>query len=252
LFNEFDDFLATAVNPTSGITFQVDRDGEGIVYVDAATGAYIGGSAAAATLQMGPGSLHGRMAVSEANGLGFTIDSLGDTLTYFDATAVDYGGVDLASSRLATGDDPRGLTVNDAAGLVYVTNRADQSVTLFSAATVGYAMGTLGASTIPTGVDKLQSVSVDPTLDLAYVSGDGLVLLDATTGAYANGTLENSDYPAFSSNLSALNPTSAILMLTSDTFVYYHDATTGLYVDWGPKLTTQPTGPVPVALELMP
>ncbi len=237
-----------AVNGTAGLAYEADLLAGGMVYLDNLIGSYVGGNKVAATLSLG--TQPHAMVSSEASALTYVVDLEDDTITYVDATSVDYAGIDYASSTLATGGRPIEIAVNDSADRVYVANSDDATVTYFSSAAPGYAMGTLGASTI--AVEDVLSVAATPAANLVYAGNDRLVLLDATTGAYINGTLEDSDYPTRNARLMGVNSTSQILLVATGSSLTYHDASTGLYLNWSPTVSTAATGSNPVAIEVMP
>jgi DNA-binding beta-propeller fold protein YncE len=190
----------------------------------------------------------------------YGIDRVSDSIVYADATAVDYFGPDLPGSTLATPTDPIGVVANPAAGLAYVANVADQAVTFFDATGVGYAFGSFAASTFT--VDSGGHVAVDPVANRLYVGASqafprSATILDATTGAYVNGSLAQSVFPWLTERGMAVNPNNGVVFayagivpLVGEHVVYY-DGLTGTPLVWAPAVSTQPAGPSPIAIDAM-
>jgi DNA-binding beta-propeller fold protein YncE len=251
---------ALAFDPGLGLLYLVDADNEAIMYLDADTLAYVGGSAAAATLSMGEKPQ--KLAVDGTAGGVYGINTTLNAVLYADATTVDYLGPDLAGSTLAAPFDPRDLVNNPVAGLTYVTSRMTDEVTFYDAASVAYAFGSFPSSTF--AVDSGGRIGVDPASNRLYVSAgafdftQSVTILDATTGAYINGTLADSVFPWLATGGLVANPNDGLVLayaadgLVVEEHIVYYNGLTGAPLVWGPNITTQATGPSPVAVDVMP
>jgi len=246
--------LDVAVDPSAGTVIVVDAPNTGALYLDALTGAFLGGTRAAATLPLG--SEPTRIAVRPDLGIAYVIDAVDQTLTYIDSTAVDYLDADLASSTIATGAQASDVAVNVTAGLTYVSNRFDDTVTFFDDETVAYASGTMIASTHP--AENAIDLVVDEAGGRLFVLDDDsgvntFTTLDAVTGAYFNGTVEESTtwLLAGGEPMLAYNPASDTLLYAAGfafgtQFLMYDSALKPL--GFGPTFTSIPTGPTPIAI----
>jgi DNA-binding beta-propeller fold protein YncE len=161
----------------------------------------------------------------------------------------------LANSSFQVGNAPIDVAVNPAANLLYVANYSDDTVTYLDATTGAPVNGTLANSSFQVG-DGLLEVAVNPAANLLYVANETpgafspgtVTYLDATTGAYMNGTLANSTFQVGDEPRAvAVNPAANLLYVTDriDDTVTYLDATTGDYMNGTLANSTFPAGNSP-------
>ncbi|RMF23956.1 MAG: YncE family protein, partial [Deltaproteobacteria bacterium] len=100
-----------------------------VTYLDATTGAYLNGTFADSTFQVGPG----RVAVNETAGIVYVTNWYADTVTYLDAATGAYLNGTFADSTFAVGAGPWPVAVNETAGIVYVASLIDDTVTYLDA-----------------------------------------------------------------------------------------------------------------------
>lgn len=184
-----------AVNCVDHLIYVTCDGDDTVTYLDALTGSHLNGTVENSSFSTA-GDSPQRVAVNPVAGLVYVTAFVQDVIFYDAETGAFFGG-EPGSAVFTTGPYARGIAVDPDRNMLYVSNLdPPQYVTRFNASTGAYIGADLADAS--TNVESSAfGLAVHPENGILYVAGtstDTLILLDADTGAFLNGTLANSSF----------------------------------------------------------